>query len=75
MLKRMLLSTAVVAFGLVGPANAQESAKQTQDQRLSQKPVQQVQRDESAPLFAANFDRAARTLRPPPLAPGSAEVP
>ena len=75
MLKQMLLCTAVGAFGLVGSTYAQEPAKQTQDQRHSQKRVLQVQSGDSAPIFAANFDRAARTLRPPSLAPGSAEVP
>ena len=75
MLKQMLLSTAVVAFGLVGPVNAQEPAKQTQDQRHPQKRVLQIQSGDPAPIFAANFDRASRTLRPAPLAPGSAEVP
>jgi hypothetical protein len=29
----------------------------------------------SVPDFTANFDRAAQTVRPAPLAPGSAEIP
>lgn len=75
MLKQMLLGAAVVAFGLVSSTNAQEPTKQTQDRRHSQQRVLLIPSDDSAPIFAANFDRAARTLRPPPLARGSAEVP
>jgi hypothetical protein len=74
MFKQMLLSAAVMAFGLVGPATAQEPAKQTRHEQ-PQPSVVQVQHDKPTPLFAANFDRAARTQLPPPLAPGSAEVP
>ena len=75
MLKQALLCTALVAFGLVGSTNAQEPAKQTQDQRHSPKRVLETRSGDPTPLFAANFDLASRTKRPPPLAPGSAEVP
>lgn len=75
MLKQMLLSTVVVTFGLAGPASAQEPATPAQPQLQSQKPAQQVQIGRSVSDFTANFDRAARTMRPSPLAPGSAEVP
>jgi len=75
MLKQMLLGTVVVAFGLACPANAQEPTAPAQPQLQSQKPAQQVQISHSVSDFTANFDRAARTMRPSPLAPGSAEVP
>jgi hypothetical protein len=74
MLKQMLVS-AVVVFALVGPTRAQESAMQVRDRQHAEKQVLQVKISDPAPLFAANFDRAALTPRPAPLAPGSAEVP
>jgi hypothetical protein len=75
MLKQMLLGTALVAFGLGGSVNAQEPADQAQPQLPSQKRALQVRSGHSVADFTANFDRASRTLRPSPLAPGSAEVP
>jgi hypothetical protein len=74
MLKRMLVST-VVTFALVGPTNAQESAKQVPDRQHAEKQVLQARTGDPVPRFAANLDRAALTPPPAPLAPGSAEVP
>jgi hypothetical protein len=68
MLTKAIASAAVLAFALTVPAFAQEAAKRQQT-------VVQAQRSDALPAFAANFDRAARTERPAPLAPGSAEVP
>lgn len=71
MLKQMFLSAAVVAFVGAGPVCAQEQ-KQAQQQP---NPIVRAQSRHSVPDFNANFDLAARTSRPAPLAPGSAEVP
>ncbi|MCC6947692.1 MAG: hypothetical protein IT539_07990 [Bradyrhizobiaceae bacterium] len=74
MLKQAYWMAVVAAFGLVGPVNAQEPARQAQLQPAA-KPMPQVQSGPTTIDFRANFDLAARTLRPSPLAPGSAEVP
>ena len=70
MLKQMFLSAAVVAFVGGGPVCAQD-----QKQAQQPSPIVKVQSRHSVPDFKANFDLAARTSRPAPLAPGSAEVP
>ena len=71
MLRQMFLSAAVMAFVSGGPVFAQEQ-KQAQQQPS---PIVQVQSRHSVPDFKSNFDLAARTARPAPLAPGSAEIP
>lgn len=74
MLKQVLLGTAIVAFGPSSFVSAQEPPKQAQLQPAA-KPVPQLQDSQATADFRANFDLAARTLRPSPLAPGSAEIP
>ena len=62
---------ATVSFAGAGPVCTPEQ-KQAQQQP---NPIVRAQSRHSVPDFKANFDLAARTSRPAPLAPGSAEVP
>jgi hypothetical protein len=89
MSKQMLLSIVVTVFGLSGLAIAQEPAKPRIPATVDGDDADAVaifeatgralgsiaQIRNAVPDFTANFDRAAQTVRPAPLAPGSAEIP
>jgi hypothetical protein len=89
MSKQMLLSIVVTVFGLSGLAMAQEPTKPGTPATIDGGGADALavfeatgralgsiaQIRNAVPDFTANFDRAAQTVRPTPLAPGSAEIP